>query len=320
MRRSLVGIGIIAVGMVAAAGWFARKPLLANYYVHGLESAADDVEPNYEAIARLGEPAVGPLLSVLRKDGAGSERAAKALGMIVLRLPEDDPHVTNLAGQLAASFSDFSARGRREVLQQVVDPLLTRCPASRDSCREIIKQALKDSEPTNRLAAMPFAMRRDIGLAPEVVLMLSDGKVEVRRSAMLAVGSLPETIPADDLLHWLHDPDKTVRELCEAALKLRGLRDKDVRMARLVSDESFLKRLEVIRYLPNDNQIDPQVWLQRLSQDPVPAVRAAAARAGMQSEWQLDVDFRGRVQEMANSDPDGTVRQIAGHLLAQKSR
>ncbi len=174
--------------------------------------------------------------------------------------------------------------------------------------------------PAGRLAAVPLAMRRDIGLAAEIVQLLSDSQVEVRRSAMLFVGSVPETVAADDLLHWLHDPDKTVRDLCEAALKLRGLRDKDVRMAKLVSDDSFWKRLEVIRYLPNDNQIDPQVWLQRLSQDPVPAVRAAAARAGMEPEWQLNIDFRDRVQEMARSDPSGTVRQIAGHLLAQKPR
>ena len=86
-------------------------------------------------------------------------------------------------------------------------------------------------------------------------------------------------------------------------------------MAKLVTDASFLKRLEVISYLPNDNQIDPQAWLQRLSQDPVPAVRAAAARAGLEPDWQMNVDFRDRVREMARSDPDGTVRQIAGDLL-----
>src|SRR5262249_45597767 len=145
--------------------------------------------------------------------------------------------------------------------------------------------------------AVVLAMRKEIGLATAVVPLMGDTEAAVRRAAMIAVGASRELVPDDDLLPWLHDPDPGVRELCETTLLARGLRDQDVRMGRLVTDADFLKRLEVIGYLQHDDQVDPQVWLQRLSRDPVPAVRAAAARAGVEPEWQISVDFLPRVRE-----------------------
>src|SRR3989442_14608628 len=120
-------------------------------------------------------------------------------------------------------------------------------------------------------------MRKENGLAAAVVPLMSDEVAEVRRAAMIAVGASHDLVADDDLLPWLHDPDSGVCELCESTLLARGLREKDVRMGKLVTDSSFLKRLEVIGYLQHDDQVDPQVWLHRLSRDPVPAVRAAAA-------------------------------------------
>src|SRR5205085_1312893 len=50
------------------------------------------------------------------------------------------------------------------------------------------------------------------------------------------------------------------------------------------------------------------VWLRRLSQDPAAAVRAAAARlAGEQQVFQM----ADRLAQMAEADPDQTVRPIA---------
>jgi len=74
-------------------------------------------------------------------------------------------------------------------------------------------------------------------------------------------------------------------------------------MGKLVTDPQFLTRLEVINYLQHDDQVDPQLWLQRLSRDPVPAVRAAAARVGVDPEWNIGGEFLARVQEMSESDP-----------------
>jgi hypothetical protein len=111
-----------------------------------------------------------------------------------------------------------------------------------------------------------------------------------------------------------------VRGRCEAALKIRGLRDKDVLLGRLITDSSPLKRLEVIRFLPNDSQLDPQAWLNRLCQDSSPIVRASAARFALDPAAEIDADLSPRVRQMAQSDPDGTVRQIAEFLLRSRER
>jgi hypothetical protein len=134
----------------------------------------------------------------------------------------------------------------------------------------------------------------------------------------LGIGPLRDVVQDDDILPFLHDPDATVRTLCESALKSRGLRDKDVMLARLITDPSPLKRLEVIRFLPNDSQLDPQAWLERLCQDPSPIVRASAARTAMEPGLGVEIDMVKQVRQMARADPNGTVRQIAEYLVRSR--
>ena len=156
--------------------------------------------------------------------------------------------------------------------------------------------------------------------APHLLRLLKDPKPEVRRSAILALGEMKEAVPDEDLLPSLHDPDEGVRDLCEAALRWRGLGEKDIQMGRLVSDPSPLKRLQVLQQLPADNELDPQLWLQKLCQDPSPAVRASAVRAALDPDSGLHVNLTDRVRHMAQHDPDGTVRQIAEFLLQEQQK
>ena len=51
------------------------------------------------------------------------------------------------------------------------------------------------------------------------------------------------------------------------------------------------------------------VWLDRLTADPDPAVRAGAARLAAERRAVLG----DRLEQMSRSDPDGTVRRIAGY-------
>ena len=203
-----------------------------------------------------------------------------------------------MAQRLTTGFGQLSPGGRRAALA-LVEPLL----GHRAACKDLVHAGLKDGTAANREMAVVLAMRKEIGLAPAVVPLMSDPDAEVRRAAMIAVGASHDLVADDDLLPWLHDADAGVRELCETTLLARGLSDKDVRMGKLVTDPNFLKRLEVIGYLQHDDQVDPHVWLNRLSRDPVPAVRAAAARVGVEPEWQFSVDFLPRVKEMAQTDP-----------------
>jgi hypothetical protein len=50
------------------------------------------------------------------------------------------------------------------------------------------------------------------------------------------------------------------------------------------------------------------MWLHRLSHDPSPSVRLAAARVMSQQDV---VDLRDRLDQMANGDPSPTVSQMA---------
>jgi hypothetical protein len=161
-------------------------------------------------------------------------------------------------------------------------------------------------------------MTPKIDAAEQVPSLHRDADAGVRRSALLAVCSVRELVADEDLLPLLHDSDSEVRQLCEAIRLGRGLRKRDLTMGRLITDCQFLKRLEILNYLGRDDQIDPQAWLERLSQNSVPAVRAATLRVAFDSECVPGIDFSERAQQMASSDPDGTVRQIAMELVRMR--
>ena len=63
-------------------------------------------------------------------------------------------------------------------------------------------------------------------------------------------------------------------------------------------------------------ELDAAVWLRRLSHDPAPSVRAAAARAVY--EW--GVDLTDRLEQMVRSDPSATVVAQARYYLLKASK
>jgi hypothetical protein len=93
------------------------------------------------------------------------------------------------------------------------------------------------------------------------------------------------------------------------------LSENHILLARLISDERASARLEVFEHLQHASDLEPGVWLRRLSQDASPAVRAAAIRAAMS---QTRVDLRPRILEMAQRDPSPTVRHMAQHYLSRR--
>ena len=319
MPKKLIRLGIVMVGLLIAGGWFAHKPLLMWYYMRGLDDGIEESDVNYDGIAGLGQAAVPTLLDSLRRDDAHYDRVAKAIGMILDRLAADGAQLTQIAQRLADSFPQFSASGKWAVLQ-LAESLPARGAGCKEAATKIVQAGLQDDEASNQEQAISLAVKPEFGLGAAVVPLLKDSKPEVRRSALLAVAALRESVPDDDLLPCLHDSDAEIRGLCETALKARGLRDKDVQLGRLIIDPKPLKRLEVLRFLPHDSQLDPHAWLNRLCQDPSPAVRASAARAAMDPTSSLDVDLSQRVRQMAQSDPDGTVRQIADYLIRNRER
>jgi hypothetical protein len=185
-------------------------------------------------------------------------------------------------------------------------------------CGELVRTCLKDGSAATRLEAVRLAVHKDIALGRLVAALLDDPAPEVRRAALAAIGGpdAEEAVATDDLLRSLHDSDADARRLCEAALRSRGLGSNDVALARLITDANPGTRLQVLERLSRAANLEPGVWLRRLSQDTSPAVRAAAVRAATEFEH---VDLSDQLERMARQDPSDTVRQLAQHYLAQQN-
>jgi hypothetical protein len=188
---------------------------------------------------------------------------------------------------------------------------LAATPEGLAACRELTCACLRDEAGENRIEALRLVLQPGLNSPEAVVPLLHDPEPEIRRLAMLGIGSSPTAISTDDLLVWLHDPDEDVRHLCEEALRSRGLQERHLQLGRLMTDSRPGTRLQVLDILRRANDLEPGIWLRRLSHDAAPAVRAAAARAA----GEASADLSDRLEQMAQDDPCPTVRQLARYYL-----
>lgn len=187
----------------------------------------------------------------------------------------------------------------------------------RDSSRELVRTCVQSENISNRIRAVRLAQSPSLDLVDQIVPLLNDPTPEVRQAALLALGPAPEVLATDDLLQWLHDPDPGVRKLCETALRGRGLPDLHLQLGRFLTDSRPANRMQVLDLLQEAADLEPGVWLRRLSHDRVPAVRAAAVRAAGEQQF---VDLSDRLEQMAQNDPSPTVRQLARYYLNSPKR
>lgn len=185
-------------------------------------------------------------------------------------------------------------------------------PAAPGILPPLLRRCFHDRDAANRVAAIEVAGRMTPELLNDVTALLPDPVAEVRRAALLCVGTASQAVATDDLLPWLHDPDAGARAICEAALKGRGLSDAHLRLARLLTSPDPAQRLRVIDIVRSGSDLEPGVWLRRLSHDRSPAVRAAALRA---AAGKTGINLRDRIEQMVQDDPSPTIRQLAKFYL-----
>jgi hypothetical protein len=178
--------------------------------------------------------------------------------------------------------------------------------------QDLVRAGLRSSSSANRLSAVRLALHPGMDVLEQVVALLGDAEVEVRRAALLTVGPARDVVPDECLLPSLHDPDPEVRRLCEVALGGRGLRPEYLELGRLLTHPKPATRLLVLDRLHRSPELDPGLWLRRLSHDASPAVRVAAMRAMTQQDG---LDLSDRIDQMARSDPSPTVCQLARYYL-----
>ena len=183
-------------------------------------------------------------------------------------------------------------------------------------CRDLSASGLKDADPNHRVQAirltMHLAKQSEPRFAEHLLPLLKDGVPQVRRAAVVALGPVSDFVSEDDLLPMLHDPDVEVRRLTQLALRSRGLSDNQLLLAGLISAPEPTVRLSVLERLDDEEGLDVGLWLDRLSRDASPAVRAAALRAAAS---QSGAELRQRIQQIAQQDASPTVRQLAQYYL-----
>ncbi len=310
-----IGLGLLVIllagGVYAGAQW---NRLNARYAGYKLRTATTD-EARLRAACQLieaGESGAVYLTDAFR--GPDAERCsavALALRDYLKDLPPVDPRFAALCRPHVHGFPEFSEAGQEAALALV--PNFLRCPEADfpPRCREIVRTALKHRSADVRAQAIHLAMRPDLDQKADVVACLQAPEPEVRRAAMLAVGPAGHGSPAigdEDLFPWLNDVDSQVQMLCEAALSTRGLEPEQIAAARKLTSPDAVERLKLLLDLRwnRDAIRDPGPWLERLSRDPDPAVRAGAARVA----YECKLAFAGWLDRLAKDDPDGTVRQI----------
>jgi hypothetical protein len=311
-----VGVGVAV--LVAAGGGYVGLNWKA---IHTrLTASRFRAAPTDEARAALaaellaaGEPGVGRLVDTLRTGPPEQCQAvASVLAQHLRDLPPSDPRYAAVARPLLAAGDSFGGAGKEAALDLVPHLLRWDDPDAAERCKGLVKGGLAGASPEAKVRAVRLAAAPQLGLRAELVPLLNDPAAAVRRAAIAAVGPGGENpvVDTEELFRWLNDPDDEVRLLCEAALGTRGLEPEQIDAGRKLTHPEASERLTLLVDLQRGRGgalRDPGPWLERLSRDPDPAVRAGAARVACESR----LAFVGWLDQLT-ADPDPTVRQIAG--------
>jgi HEAT repeats len=313
IRRALRWAMPVLVLAVAAGVW-QRERLWVWYCAERLERAADDRRGEWaEKLAAVGEPAVPTLLGLFRHDDPGVSLAARGgFDRLLADWPKEDPRRLAFARRFVDMEPRFSTPGRSAALDLLPDILACGDADVAQRAKGVIATAAKSESVGLRVQAVAAAMRPDIDALDAIVPLLNDPEAEVRRAAILALGSVRDgstaVVSDEELLRCLHDSDLEVRRLCEMGLRSRGRTPRDIFLGRRYTAPDPAERQKLLLDLADEENLDVTVWLERLTSDADPAVRAGAARVAVERK----ADLRDRLEQMSHSDPDGTVRRIAG--------
>ena len=323
VRRALRWALPVLVLAVAAGVW-QRERLWVWYCAERLERAADDRRGEWaDKLAAAGEPAVPTLLRLFRHDDPGVCLAARdGLEHLIADWPTDDPRRLAFARRFADAEPRFSTPGRSAALDLLPAVLACGDADVAQKAKGMIATAAKSESVNLRVQAVATALRPGVDALEAIVPLLTDPEAEVRRAAVLALGLVRDgavaVVSDEDLLRCLHDSDPEVVRLCEMGLRSRGRTPREIRLGRRYTAPDPAERQKLLLDLADEDRLDVTVWLERLTSDPDPAVRAGAARVAVERR----ADLRDRLEQMSRSDPDGTVRRIADYyrkkLLASR--
>lgn len=323
LRRGLIGLVLLAASAGTWAG-FNYSALNCRYAVLKLKSSTSDADRAKwaDALAARGDRGLTTLLDLLASDDAAHcAAAAGALDRYLATLPDGDARAVTLCGDVLERFPRCSEPGRRAVLGLIPAMVKRNGAADPQQCRAVVEVGLSMASPEDRLLAIRLAMHPMLQLRAEIVPLLSAPEAEVRRAALFAVGPATDDDPViadEELFRWLHDPDDDVRQVCFNALVSRGRSEAEIALGRRLAHPEPSERLKLLMDLRHDDDVaDPEPWLERLSRDADPAVRAGAARVAVEVAAERQQPTPVWVGRLADSDPFLAVRQVAGYYRTQ---
>lgn len=141
-----------------------------------------------------------------------------------------------------------------------------------------------------------------------------DPAVEVRRQVIISFAARRGLLTEDALIQRIHDEDRAIREAAFSALKLRGLNQEQISLGVMMTSPRADQRASVIALVKDRTDIDPIVWLMRLSHDKDDSVRIRAVEA-LGAQKTDDASVKRRIVEMAQSDASEQVRQAASKQM-----
>jgi hypothetical protein len=315
---------VLGLAAAAAAAWAYtnRADLGARYAAHQLVRATTDEERASWAtkLAAHGDAARPALVRFVLAGDLGVRAAVvPVVEKELTERPDGDVAAAALADALLDGFAAADPAGQEAVVG-VLPALMKRSgPAGAAKYRTAAEVGLNLASPPARLAAIRAAMHPLVKLRAAVVPLLAAPEAEVRRAALFAVGPATDDEPVvgdEDLFRWLHDPDAGVRRVCQDALASRGRTEPEIRLGRRLTNPDPAERLDLLVDLRTDHDIpDPEPWLERLARDPDPGVRAGAARVASEVASERRQTVPPWVAKLAVTDPEPTVRRVAGFYL-----
>ncbi|RUL88879.1 HEAT repeat domain-containing protein [Tautonia sociabilis] len=172
---------------------------------------------------------------------------------------------------------------------------------------------LDDPEPGVRLAAVLALGKLPIdAMAEPAISRLHDDVAAVRIQVLNSFAPRPDVLTEDAILPMLYDPETAVALAAQIVLRARGLDEELIGLAKLLYHPRAELRASAVPLIEGRDDIDPVLWLLRLSRDEDESVRSKALEA---LGHRASPDARRRLAEMADSDPSLEIREAARRTL-----
>ena len=317
MRKKLGVVGCCIVVLLVGAVIVRWDWIQAKFAVYQFAQAETD-DARQQCLSTLLNSGDGAkeLLPMLQSGTPEQCHAiATALADRLAESGENDPIRPLTLAYLQAHSDSFSTASKEACLVLVPALMKASHSGAMECGRELVKYNL-GGDAASKTRAVRLAALPGMGLQIAVVPLLDDADAGVRQAAMTVVGP-SKLLGPEELFRHLNDADETVKMLCEASLGAQGLEAKQIDAGRKLTSQHAGDRLALVFDLHRERNDSGDVgpWLERLSRDADPAVRAAVARVG----YECRLQFAPWLDALAD-DADATVARIARYHRQAKVR